>query len=326
MWTNIRCPNCDVELPEYVCECANCGRDHSSLAALTNPVALQYNEAVKLARAGDFDQAIDLLRPLADGPDGYPEVLILLGKLEAQTNALSEAREHLKSAIELTPDHEEAACAYDAVLKTQRRKRQLRVTRGILMGVLATTVVGVALRVNNPWRQLATKEVEKEVVVTQVVKEEVEVEKLVEVEVEKIVEVEVEKLVEVEVEVIVTPGPGEVLGGVANKLLQRNPQTAQVECELPQQIGPATVKILCNFQSFDEVTSVRDVITASESIDHVDFAHSTVPYLVQTGDTLSKIAFDSYGDASLWPVISRENSVDGDQIYPEQSLQIPVEY
>jgi len=36
-------------------------------------------------------------------------------------------------------------------------------------------------------------EVEKEIVVTQVVKEEVEVEKIVEVEVEKIVEVEVEK-------------------------------------------------------------------------------------------------------------------------------------
>ena len=49
-------------------------------------------------------------------------------------------------------------------------------------------------------------------------------------------------------------------------------------------------------------------------------------YTVQSGDTLSKIAKEFYGDASKYPVIFDANKPmlkDPDKIYPGQALRIP---
>ena len=50
-------------------------------------------------------------------------------------------------------------------------------------------------------------------------------------------------------------------------------------------------------------------------------------YTVKSGDTLSKIAKDFYGDASKYPVIFEANKPmlsDPDKIYPGQTLRIPT--
>jgi len=51
-------------------------------------------------------------------------------------------------------------------------------------------------------------------------------------------------------------------------------------------------------------------------------------YTVKSGDTLSKIAKEMYGDASRYPEIFKANQpmlTDPDKIYPGQSLRIPAD-
>lgn len=53
----------------------------------------------------------------------------------------------------------------------------------------------------------------------------------------------------------------------------------------------------------------------------------TVFYTVKSGDTLSRIAKEHYGDASKYPVIFEANKPmlsDPDKIYPGQTLRIPT--
>ena len=54
----------------------------------------------------------------------------------------------------------------------------------------------------------------------------------------------------------------------------------------------------------------------------------SIPVHAQTGDTLSKIAKEMYGDANKYPVIFEANKPmlkDPDKIYPGQVLRIPAE-
>jgi len=51
------------------------------------------------------------------------------------------------------------------------------------------------------------------------------------------------------------------------------------------------------------------------------------PYPIRVGDTLSAIAHDRYGDASLFPVIQAANQhmiPDPDLIFPGQTIRIPL--
>ena len=61
-------------------------------------------------------------------------------------------------------------------------------------------------------------------------------------------------------------------------------------------------------------------------IDIEDEPKQTVFYTVKSGDTLSKIAKDHYGDAMKYPAIFEANKPmlsDPDKIYPGQTLRIP---
>jgi nucleoid-associated protein YgaU len=57
-------------------------------------------------------------------------------------------------------------------------------------------------------------------------------------------------------------------------------------------------------------------------------AGTTTFYTVKSGDTLSKIAKEVYGDASLYPRIFEANKPmlsDPDKIYPGQNLRVPAQ-
>ncbi|WP_375203918.1 peptidoglycan-binding protein LysM [Hyphococcus sp.] len=61
-------------------------------------------------------------------------------------------------------------------------------------------------------------------------------------------------------------------------------------------------------------------------IDIEDEPDQTIFYTVKSGDTLSKIAKEHYGDAMKYPVIFEANTPmlsDPDKIYPGQTLRIP---
>jgi nucleoid-associated protein YgaU len=66
---------------------------------------------------------------------------------------------------------------------------------------------------------------------------------------------------------------------------------------------------------------------SSSTAPGLDRSPSTSTYTVVKGDSLSKIAKQVWGDASLWPRIydaNRTTIKDPDLIYPGQVLDIPV--
>lgn len=72
--------------------------------------------------------------------------------------------------------------------------------------------------------------------------------------------------------------------------------------------------------------NVSGVARVEDSIEVENPASESTLYTVQSGDTLSKIAKEHYGDASKYPRIFEANRPlleDPDKIYPGQVLRIP---
>ena len=75
------------------------------------------------------------------------------------------------------------------------------------------------------------------------------------------------------------------------------------------------------------VGNVEGVAKVDEEIDVVDESAQAKMYTVVSGDSLSKIAKEFYGDGSKYPVIFEANKPmlkDPDLIYPGQVLRIPA--
>ena len=70
-----------------------------------------------------------------------------------------------------------------------------------------------------------------------------------------------------------------------------------------------------------------DVVSGSSSTAPAPDAPASRTYVVQKGDSLSKIAKHEYGDANQWKAIfeaNRDTIKDPDLIYPGQTLRIPA--
>jgi nucleoid-associated protein YgaU len=75
------------------------------------------------------------------------------------------------------------------------------------------------------------------------------------------------------------------------------------------------------------VTGIRSVDDDLEVLAGAAAAEAATFYTVKSGDTLSKIAKQVYGDASLYPQIFEANKpmLDSpDKIYPGQNLRVPA--
>lgn len=82
----------------------------------------------------------------------------------------------------------------------------------------------------------------------------------------------------------------------------------------------AKEKVLLAIGNTRGVAQISDNLVVNES------AAESVLYTVKSGDTLSKIAKEHYGDAMKYPVIFDANKPmlkDPDRIYPGQVLRIP---
>ena len=76
------------------------------------------------------------------------------------------------------------------------------------------------------------------------------------------------------------------------------------------------------------VSEVEDQLEIDDEKDDKPKGKPARFYTVKSGDTLSKIAKEAYGDASKYPVIFEANKPtlsDPDEIYPGQVLRIPAE-
>lgn len=80
-------------------------------------------------------------------------------------------------------------------------------------------------------------------------------------------------------------------------------------------------KVILAMGNIDCVGCVEDNLTVTNPEPEATF------HVVQSGDTLSKIAKDVYGDAMKYPVIFEANTPmleHPDKIYPGQTLRIPA--
>lgn len=79
-------------------------------------------------------------------------------------------------------------------------------------------------------------------------------------------------------------------------------------------------KVILATGNVEGIASVEDHIDVESKEDEADF------YTVKSGDSLSKIAKEFYGDAQKYPTIFEANKPmlkDPDKIYPGQTLRIP---
>ena len=85
-------------------------------------------------------------------------------------------------------------------------------------------------------------------------------------------------------------------------------------------------RILAAAGNVDGVENVDDNLTLLEPLKFEMPDFSKTMYTVKSGDTLSKISREVYGDANKYPVIFEANKPmlsDPDKIYPGQVLYIP---
>ena len=76
------------------------------------------------------------------------------------------------------------------------------------------------------------------------------------------------------------------------------------------------------------VGNVQDIGQVEDDIEVVQASEESDMHVVQSGDTLSAIAKEHYGDAGKYPVIFEANKPmlkDPDLIYPGQVLRIPAQ-
>lgn len=95
--------------------------------------------------------------------------------------------------------------------------------------------------------------------------------------------------------------------------------TVTVSGEVPDQATREKIVLLCG--NVSSVERVDDRMTVAAPAQEAQF------YTVKSGDTLSKIAKQMYGDANRYPEIFDANKPmlkDPDEIYPGQTLRIPA--
>lgn len=103
------CPVCNHNHSTGGTVCAACGADLAPLIYLSAQSTLDYNEGLRLARAGEFAEAIGPLQKAASSDPDNPQIWVVLGKVFAQLGLLEPARKALHRAQLLNPNNEEVS-------------------------------------------------------------------------------------------------------------------------------------------------------------------------------------------------------------------------
>ncbi|MHB0855988.1 MAG: tetratricopeptide repeat protein [Anaerolineae bacterium] len=102
--TTITCPNCGGALPQDTTICPDCQEDLSALARLEYEHAIRYNEALALAREGQFDEARNKLLVSIESDATFVPAHVLLAKVYARQGEWAEARLCIVRACDLAPE------------------------------------------------------------------------------------------------------------------------------------------------------------------------------------------------------------------------------
>lgn len=105
----LNCPvdNTPIKLDKKMV-CGHCGEDLASLGRLDELPLAYYNEGLRLAREGQWEEALQKLAAAAELKKGFARPLLVMGKIYAQKGLLPEAIHYWERFLEVEPDNQAA--------------------------------------------------------------------------------------------------------------------------------------------------------------------------------------------------------------------------
>lgn len=160
----LACPVCPVkDVPVTATSCPGCNTDLLPLHRVREWAAAQYNEALRLAEAGNHDQAISRAgAALAADPEFVP-ALKLLGQLLWDNGAPQAAMEQWSAARALAPedaDLRQVINDAERFLRNRRKKKAglVGLTAAGAGGLLSLLLISVLVHVNRgEWRRFTAQ-------------------------------------------------------------------------------------------------------------------------------------------------------------------------
>ncbi len=112
---SLSCPFCGTDIHGGAAECPNC---HENLAAWTRlryNYAIDYNEALAMAREGRLDEARTRLALALQAKEDFGPAHVLMAKIHAQQERWADAQQSIQRACELLPDDPRALELADVI-------------------------------------------------------------------------------------------------------------------------------------------------------------------------------------------------------------------
>jgi tetratricopeptide (TPR) repeat protein len=103
---SLTCPFCGAEISEGTIECPSCHENLAGWMRVRYAHAIDYNEALALAREGRLDEAKARLAYALRAKESFAPAHILLAKISAQEGRWADARRSAERARELLPENE----------------------------------------------------------------------------------------------------------------------------------------------------------------------------------------------------------------------------
>lgn len=100
----LTCPFCGTDVPGGTAECPDCHENLTAWTRLRYSHAIDYNEALALAREGRLDDARARLALSLQAKEDFAPAHVLLAKISAQQGRWAEAQQSAQRASELLPD------------------------------------------------------------------------------------------------------------------------------------------------------------------------------------------------------------------------------
>lgn len=98
------CPYCGGKVPSSTTICPDCSEDLAGLARLEYDAAINYNQALALAREGKLSEAGTRLEVVLELHNSFVPAQVLLAKVYARQGRWAEARASIERAVELAPE------------------------------------------------------------------------------------------------------------------------------------------------------------------------------------------------------------------------------
>jgi len=120
----LTCPFCGREILEGLVECPSCGENLAAWTRLRFSHAIDYNEALSLAREGRLDDARARLALSLQAKESFAPAHVLMAKINAQQGRWDEAQQSVQRARDLLPDDARTQELAEAIERSADEARQ----------------------------------------------------------------------------------------------------------------------------------------------------------------------------------------------------------